>query len=85
MCDLYLNPTSRRIWTTPLGIEINEETKMADDQASRWYLSSTSNQRNILCPTTVDQLPEDLGKDLEAKNAAKGTHNARLYHRVENN
>jgi hypothetical protein len=44
---------------------------MADDQTNNGGdLTDASNEANILHPTTLDQLPEHLRKDVEAKNTA---------------
>ena len=37
-------------------------------------LTDASNDCNILCPTTLDQLPEVLHKEVEAANAANVAH-----------
>lgn len=43
---------------------------MQDNQAKDGGdLTSASNESNVLRPTTLDQLPEDLRKEVEAKNA----------------
>ena len=58
---------------TPLGKKkkINQEADMGYDQTkNRGDLTKASNEENIIHPTTLDQLPKVLRKEVEAKNAA---------------
>lgn len=73
MCDLKLPESSTHFLKTPVEKKIDQsECKMPENQGinAAKDLTSASNEKNILHPTTVDQLLEELCKDLEAKNAA---------------
>ena len=43
---------------------------MAEDKPKDGEITKSSGEDNIIRPTTLDQLPEDLRKDVEVKNAA---------------
>lgn len=57
---------------TLLGKEDQSEYKMPEDQGNngKGDFSDASNEENILHPTTIDQLPWALRKELKAKSAA---------------
>jgi F420-0:gamma-glutamyl ligase len=58
---------------TQLEKEISQEIKMPEDQGNNGKsdLIDASNADNVIHPTTIDQLPERLRKELEERNAAK--------------
>ena len=73
MCVLDLNPTSTHFLATLIGRKkkkINQEADTVDDQPKNvGDLTKASNVENIIYPTTLNQLPEALHKEVEAKNA----------------
>jgi hypothetical protein len=50
--------------------KINQEAHMADDKPKDGEITKLSGEDNIIHPTTLDQLPEYLRKDVDAKNTA---------------
>jgi hypothetical protein len=71
VCGLDYNLTLTHFLATPLGKKkINQEAHMVDDKPKDGEITKSSGEDNIIRPTTLDQLPEYLRKDVEAKNAA---------------
>jgi hypothetical protein len=71
VCGLDHNLTSTHFLATPLGKKkINQEAHMADDKPKDGEVTKSYGEDNIIRPTTLDQLPEYLRKDVEAKNTA---------------
>jgi len=68
MCDLRSNSASTHFLGTPLGKK-DQEFKMPGEQdnSGTGDLTSASNKNNIIHLTTIDQLLENLRKDLGDK------------------
>lgn len=70
MCNLKLLESSTHFLTTPVEKKIDQsECKMPENQGNNEAedLTSASNEKNILHPTTIDQLLEELCKGFGGK------------------